>query len=801
MIKSLNLYNLVTRFLIIFSFLFIASQSFSQGRFANTIKGTVVDKSTLVPLPGASIVLLNIDPLKGAVTNEKGEFRLDNVPVGRQSIRISFIGYKEITANNLNITTGKELILTFELEEAVEEIGEVIIRPEADRDMPLNEMAVISARSFTIEETERYAGSVGDPSRMAANFAGVTTLSDQQNEIVIRGNSPMGLLWRLDGVDIPNPNHFASLGTTGGGLSMINNNTLSNSDFFTGAFPAEYSNALSGVFDLKMRDGNNDNYEFTAQVGFNGLEAGAEGPIFLKKGSSFLLNYRYSMLVLVDEIIGTEALSVSAVPFYHDLSFKLNFPGKKYGKFSVTGIGGISGIDENESDKDTSEWSSSWQGSDYNFGSRMGTLIASHTYFFNPKTRLESYLSLSGVNSVVREDTFTVVNIDPAPQRRQDSWQTTLQVGGSLRKKLNPKNLFDFGLNVQFIIYKFEDQASGDAYQLVPLIQVRGNSTFFKSYFQWQHKFSDHLVINSGIDALYFGYNKKLSADPRISFKWQMNARQSLSLGTGLFSQLPEKMFYFVDTELPDGSVARTNRNLDYMRSFHLVLGYDFLIFKNLRLKAEAYFQHLFNIPVKMNEPAYSMLNFGEDSFSSLPVIDSLVSRGTGNNVGIEFTLERFLNKGYYFLFTSSIFKSNYKGYDKIERNTAFSNNFVFNLLAGKEFRIREKNFLNIDLRTTWAGGMRYVPFHTVQADDHYYIKVEEWEKAYRKRRPDYFRLNLRVGYKVNFKKATVEIAVDLLNLTNQKNIYFEFYDPSTGEIKTVYQLPFLPVPLIRVQF
>jgi hypothetical protein len=744
---------------------------------------------------------LNSDPLKGTATNLKGEFRLDNVPVGRQSIRISYIGYQETTLNNLTVTTGKELILTIEIEENVEEIDEVVIRAEADMDQPLNEMAVISARSFTVEETERFAGSVGDPSRMASNFAGVSTLSDQQNEIVIRGNSPMGLLWRLDGADIPNPNHFASLGTTGGGLSMINNNTLSNSDFFTGAFPAEYGNALSGVFDLKMRNGNDEHYEFTAQVGFNGLEAGAEGPLSRKNGSSFLLNYRYSMLMLVDKVVGTEALSVSAVPFYHDLSFKFNFPGIKSGKFSITGIGGVSGINEIESDKDTSEWSSSWQASDYHFGSRMGTLIASHTYFFNPKTRLESYISLSGVNSFIKEDTLTLVNMAPAPQRRQDSWQTTLTAGSSLRKKLSTKDLYDIGMNVQFIFYKFMDKSAVNGNEWVSQIQVQGSSSFLKAYFQWQHKFSDDLVLNAGIDGLFFGYNKKLSADPRLSFKWQMNGRHSLSLGTGIFSQLPEKMFYFTETELPDGTVALTNKNLGYMRSFHLVLGYDFLISEHLRLKAEAYYQHLFNIPVKENQPAYSMLNFGEDSFSSLPVIDSLVNRGTGNNLGIEFTLEKFLDKGYYVLFTSSLFKSTYKGYDEIERNTAFSNNFVLNLLAGKEFRIREKNFLNIDLRTTWAGGMRYVPFYTVQTDEHYYIKIDEWDKAYQQRRPDYFRLNLRIGYKVNFKKATAEVAVDMLNLTNQKNIYFEFYDPSTGEIKTVYQLPFLPVPLIRVQF
>ncbi|MCU0370587.1 MAG: TonB-dependent receptor, partial [Bacteroidales bacterium] len=641
------------------------------------------------------MVLLGTDPLQGTVTGEKGDFCIENVPVGRQGIRVSYVGFRGIDLTNLNITTGKELILFIELEESVEKISEVVIRPGTGKDQPVSDMAVISARSFTIEETERYAGSVGDPSRMASSFAGVSTLSDQQNEIVIRGNSPMGLLWRMDGVDIPNPNHFASLGTTGGGLSMINNNTLSNSDFFTGAFPPEYGNALSGVFDLKMRNGNNENYEFTAQVGFNGVEAGAEGPVSRNKGSSFLLNYRYSMLLLIDKIIGAEALSVSAVPFYHDLTFKFNFPNKKYGKFSITGIGGVSGINENEYEKDSLEWSSDWKGSDYHFGSRMGTVLASHTYFFNTTTRLETIAGFSGVNSTIKEDTFTVMNPGPAEYRRQNSWMTTLQAGSSLRKKLNVKDRFDAGINARFIIFSFSDEVSAKSGELVPNIMVDGNSFILKGFFQWQHRFNDELELIGGFHGFYYGYNHKTAFDPRLSCKWQINGRHSFSLGTGIFSQLPEQMFYYTETELPDGQFVRTNKNLGYMKSLHLVAGYDFLIRDGLRLKSEVYYQHLFHIPVKENIPAYSMLNYGEDSFSAMPVIDSLVSEGTGNNFGMELTVERFLNKGWYFLFTTSIFKSVYRGYDKILRNTAFSNNFVFNLLAGKEFRIRGKNFLN----------------------------------------------------------------------------------------------------------
>jgi hypothetical protein len=405
------------------------------------------------------------------------------------------------------------------------------------------------------------------------------------------------------------------------------------------------------------------------------------------------------------------------------------------------------------------------------------------------------------VNSYADEDTLTVDNTDPAPQTRQDAWESRLQFNVIFHEKPGLKTLIEAGVNAQVLFYRFMEKEWQDDSGLVPLIQVDGTSASFKVFVQYQRKFSDSFTFDAGLNALCFAYNGKFSLDPRVSARWQINGSHSVSAGTGIFSQLPEDMFYFVETELEDGTVILTNKGMGYMRSFHFVLGYDYLIAENLRLKTEAYYQHLFNIPVRETEPAYSMLNFGDDSFSSIPIIDSLVNQGTGNNLGIELTVEKFLARGYYFLFTGALFSSRYKGYDGITRHTAFDKNFTLNLLGGKEFCIRKKNFLNIDLKLTWAGGMRYVPFHTQQVSEHYYIRIDDWENAYEERRPDYFRLNIRLSYRINLRRATFEIALDMLNVTNQKNIYFEFFDPSTGEIQTVYQLPFIPVPLIRLQF
>ncbi|NJK85851.1 MAG: carboxypeptidase-like regulatory domain-containing protein [Bacteroidales bacterium] len=320
--------------LLFFIFLFTLGKS----QVSQTIRGEVTDKNTGLPLIGATVILLNSDPVIGVVTDENGLFRIEKVPVGRQGIKIDYMGYESASLKALYLESGKEVVVSVALDENVVQVDEVVIKAHTRKDKPLNEMAKISARSFTVEETEKYAGSWGDPSRMALNFAGVMAGSDQQNGIIIRGNSPNGLQFKLEGISIPNPNHFGQMGSTGGPISMLNNNVLSNSDFLTGAFPAQYGNALSGIFDLGLRTGNNQKREFMGQIGFNGFELGAEGPFSTTGKSSYLINYRYSTMGVFDAL-GID-MGIGAIPYYQDLSFKIDIPGTKLGRFTLFGLGG-----------------------------------------------------------------------------------------------------------------------------------------------------------------------------------------------------------------------------------------------------------------------------------------------------------------------------------------------------------------------------------------------------------------------------------------------------------------------------
>ncbi|MBW3546457.1 MAG: carboxypeptidase-like regulatory domain-containing protein, partial [Bacteroidetes bacterium] len=321
----------------------LACSTVSAQNLTQTVRGTVVDKETRFPLIGASVVLTSdTTGTLGTIAGIEGDFRLEKVPVGRQSFKVSFIGYEEVILNNIVVSSAKEVVMEISMEESQVQLAEVVVKATRDGDAS-NEMALVSARSFTIEETERYAGSRGDPARMASNFAGVQGADDSRNDIVIRGNSPQAVLWRLEGVNVPNPNHFNIPGTAGGPVSMINNKTLANSDFYTGAFPAEFGNSIAGVFDLNMRNGNNSRHEFSGQFGFLGTEIFAEGPLSRKRKSSYLVSYRYSTLALFSGLgidIGT-----TAVPRYQDAAFKLNFPLQKNASLAVFGMGGNSHID------------------------------------------------------------------------------------------------------------------------------------------------------------------------------------------------------------------------------------------------------------------------------------------------------------------------------------------------------------------------------------------------------------------------------------------------------------------------
>lgn len=788
---------------------FLISNAFGQ---TQVIKGKVIDAQAEYELIGATISVIGSDPLIGTTTKLDGSFRLENVPVGRQALAIQYVGYKSLTIPNVLVTSGKEVILQCKLEESVEFLEAVVVTAEADKAMPINEMAKVSARTFSLEETTRFSGGRNDVARLATSFAGVSAPNDSRNDIVVRGNSPTGLQWRVEGIPVATTNHFATLGVTGGPVNALNTNILRTSDFLTGAFPAEYGNATAAVFDVNFRNGNADKFEFTGQMSaFSGLEFMTEGPLKKSNGSSFVISYRYGIASLA-------ATGTSAIPFYQDLSFKLNFGKSKLGRFELFGLGGLSSIDFKGDDVDETDLFAN-PGQDAFIDNILGTIGLSHLIRINKKTYIRSAIGASTTrNDYLQDNLIRDNNGNQTGKYRAtevenaDNRYTFTSV---LNKKFNAKwnmragylgELYhaDFITNDRDNRVEIPDSDNdGIPDYFIPLRAVDEYYLLSQVFAQAEYKISNDLSSTFGLHTQYLDLSDKFVIEPRAAISYQFTPTQRISFAYGLHSQMAPSPILFLQEEVSPNVYERTNENLDFMKSHHFVLGYDKSIGQDWRLKSEIYYQSLQDIPVESTPSSYAIINEGDDF-----VFDergSLVNQGTGSNVGIELTLEKFFSRDYYMLMTTSIYDSKYKGSDGIERNTSFNNNYVFNFLFGKEWKFgpSKKNTWTFDTKLTTSGGKPFSPvdLEATRANDGRELRMEEI--AFSERYGTYFRWDVKFGVRLNSAKKNVshQFFIDLQNVTNRKNEFVRRYNEVTDEVNLVEQIGFFPDVMYRIQF
>jgi hypothetical protein len=771
--------------------------------YTNTIRGRVLDADSKSPVPGANVILLNSDTLLGSVTDANGSFRLDHVPVGRKAIKVSFVGYGDAVLNNLILSSGKELVLTIELQEKVYESEAVEVVAGADKTRANNDLVTVSSRNFQAEETNRYAGSRGDPSKMVANYAGVASGNDARNDIIVRGNSPLGVLWRLEGVDIPNPNHFSAQGATGGPISMLNNNVLGNSDFLTSAFPAEYGNKTAAVFDIRLRNGNNEKTEFTGQLGINGIELGAEGPISKKNGSSYLVNYRYSTLEVFNKL-GIR-FGVSASPEYQDVSYKLNIPTKKAGIFQFWGIGGTGKLQLLDSELKPDDWSYIAKGEDLVFKSSMGAGGLTHLYFFNSNVSGRLALSVSASDLDASIDTLSTVDRSPFLRQKNKSTEGNVIASYTLTDKINSRHLIKTGVSGQMIYFNarsFEYNTEYGKY-LDQLNVSAATSTLLQAYAHWQFRATERFTVNTGAHYQNYLLNNSWAIEPRLGLRYQLSDKQSLNAGYGMHSQMQPTIYYFYDTYIPaTDSYYRSNKNLDLSRSQHAVLSYDYNFMKDFRLKLETYYQYLYNIPVQQNwNSSFSMINVG-NALEGIPLVDTLVNQGDGENYGLEITIEKFFSKQFYFLVTASVYDSKYRGQNGVTHNTSYNGNYVANALAGYELLLgKSRNrAIALDLKYTQAGGNRYTPID-LEASRLAGMAVYRDDQAFSKKQMDYSRFDVKLSLRSNRKRISHSFFVVVENIFDRKNILRETYNDDIKDIQKEYQLGLFPYFGYRIEF
>lgn len=771
----------------------ISSLTFGQKNTQN-IRGIVTDKLSQTPLTGVSVQITALN--KGTNTDSLGRYTISNIPPDRYQVDISYVGYKNITIPNVVVTSGKEVILDIAMEETFKQLNEIVIKT-SNKGGTINKLASVSARTFSMEEVNRYAGGRSDPARLVANFAEVSAPDDSRNDIVIRGNSPVGVLWRIDGMNVTNPNHFAAVGTTGGAVSALNTNLLKSSDFFTSAFPAEYGNATAGVFDLGLRNGNNKKRETTFQLGvITGLEATTEGPFSKNSDASYLVGYRYALAGIAQKLgvnIGT-----TATPTYQDLSFKLNSGTTRFGKFSLFGILATSDIEIGGGNANTLYGN----GNQVDFGSKIGIIGVNHFKQINKRSFLSSTV---GINYSSTDQTgFATDRMTNTDYIKEVSnvAKTSYNFSSTYNSKINSKLFFKAGIQDEVIgldlFYKTKDNINQTYKQIW---DYNSSTNLAQAYAHFKYNVTENLTMNAGIHSQLLFLNNSTAVEPRLGLIYTVNNKSSFNFGYGLHAQMQPINVYFLQSIDASGETVYNNKNLDFTKSHQFVLGYNIQPFNDWRIKTEVYYQSIYNAPITTYSSSYSMLNTGSSFKTDLQ--DNLTNNGTGKNYGVELTIEKFFSKGYYGLFTSSLYSSKYTGSDGVERNTAFNGKYVFNALAGKEWKIgsAKRNKFSTDVKFTNAGGRAYTPIDLAASNA---IGREQLSiNAYSSFYDTYYRIDLKAGYTMNSGKRKIShtLSLDLQNVTNHKNIFSEQYDDRTQGIKKTYQLGFFPNLVYKFQF
>jgi hypothetical protein len=731
-----------------------------KAQAVQVVRGTVSDKDTKEPLIGASVVIKGSS--LGVATDQDGNFKITGVPLGRQTIVCSYIGYATFEANNIIINSAKEAVFAIEMIEDIAMMQEVVVSGRPKGNAPVNEMSLVSTRSFSVEETQRFAAAANDPGRMATSFPGVQPSRDNRSDIIVRGNSGIGLGWRLEGIDIPNPNHFARIGSSGGGITIFSASMLANSDFSTGAFAAEYGNAISGVFDMKFRKGNTEKREYTFRAGMLGLDLATEGPF--KKGgrASYLINYRYSTLGILNQL-GLHLVGPRVDNTFQDLSLNLNFPSKN-GKsiFNIWSIGGLSREFEDVT-KGVENWKSFDDYKSYHFNTNMGAAGLAHTYILANDAYIKTSLAIMGQQIRQNDDTLTRTAI--ATRINDENYlEGRYALSSFINKKFSPRITLKTGFALNQMFFDLNQKSInpdgiGYFYQLSTSGQ---QSTWsLQPYAQLRLRPNEKWTLNIGLHSMLFGLNShSKTIEPRLAIRYQLTENQHLSLALGRHSRiLPLGTYYYQQS-----NGALPNIDLPLLKSHQIVLAHEINLAQSLKIHTELYYQHHFDVPVN---GTWSILNTIVGFVNR-----DLVAKGTGTNYGLDISLEKTFEQGCFYLVSASLFSATYKDEYQKTHSTTFNSHFAANATIGKEWTLKRGAVLQVGGRLIYNGGQRLTPLQQGVVLNRYALNPPlDESRPFSEKVGAYFRPDARIALRKDKKKVAYTLALDIQNVMNRNNI------------------------------
>ncbi|MEN9611617.1 MAG: hypothetical protein RLZZ628_2431 [Bacteroidota bacterium] len=792
----MTIFNIKFGLFILLSFFILINPFVAQPiGFTQTVQGTVFDADSKEKLIFANILLKNAKDSIGVQTDELGDFKIQNVSIGVSILSISFMGYETKRIQTV-VYSGKQTILNVFLKEKVEKLNTVLI--QAERKL------VRETGSLTFKPNEILllpATFNGDVGRAMQNMAGVMGTKDWSNEIVVRGNAPKGVLYRLEGIEIPSPNHFGNLGASGGGISMLSGSVLGNFDFYMGAFPSFIGNALSGVFDLTMRNGNAEKKEYSIQAGVLGLEVNAEGYFAKGNKSSYLFHYRYTTTGLVLKWVPPKIAAL--IPKYQDFACKINLP-------SDNGNGDIAffllygdNLSQRVAKADSSKWVTSMDNENAQDANQTG--IAGVTYSL-PFNREKSYLKFVAATTFTNgKSSLSILHPEQkyaaVLSQQSDMQLLDLKYNLILHHKFNRQHALRFGADVARTNYAYQFQLVNPMTRkvYVPFDNV-GVSDLFQTFAQWKYRLDAKWTLNAGLHYTKLVLNQTQAIEPRFSLQYQPLEGSILNFNAGLHSR-PEHLSVYFLASTSKWLTQTNNFNLKMPKAAHFVLNYEIPFWKDWRFKAETYYQYLYDIGVeKDGTRSLSMLNVAatKELFGAKP----LVSSGTGQNLGIEMTLEKAFANHYHLLWTGSWYDSKFRDEAGQQFNTIYNGRYGLNVVGGYEmvWGVRQHKSLILNAKWMIKGGNRYTPLDE-GASKQLKKEVLLTQQFLQAQSPPYWRVDASAAYQVNQAFRTHTYTIEIQNVMNHQNIYYQFYDLKTLSLQNTYHLGLLANLNYKLEF
>jgi hypothetical protein len=449
----------------------------------------------------------------------------------------------------------------------------------------------------------------------------------------------------------------------------------------------------------------------------------------------------------------------------------------------------------------------------------LANLGMSHTLSLNENSFIKTAVNYSGSGAnddIFETDTLRTFNnndesVTDSISPRIHTLKSRIEnsaIRGSVtyNNKINSKNKIQIGTKYTLYNFNYDQNIYNDnEAMLVNVNDFKNNLSALNNFISWKHSFNDNLSFVAGVHNMNILSRNLSTVEPRLSVNWKISNTSSLHFGYGMHSTMESVHNYFTKIPQGDGTYLEPNKNLGLLKAHHYVMGYEKRLNENLLAKIEVYYQDLYNLPVENSKTSsYATINEGIDY-----QYVELVNKGKGKNYGVEVSLERFFDKNFYFLVNSSLFDSKYKTLEGVWRNTRYNNNYIVNILFGKEIKNlgkKQNQVLALNTKVLLEGGQRYIPLlRDAQGNvavDPEKDKYFDYSKAYDNKLDNFINLNLSVSYKFNKPHATHEIFLDMMNLTGRKSRLSEYYDVSKpNKVGYVTQFGMFPNLMYRIYF